>query len=313
MKRFNKILFVADGTKGERAALAKTIRMAIDIKARVSVIDVVDEASEMFPISAGTVDLKSLQREMLKVRKEELAKLVKAAKPRSSKANFPVIVKEGKDFVEIIREVQKNGFDLVVKASGKSHISGVLFSSLDMSLVRKCPCPVLILKPRKKISHSKILASVDLRRKDNSAKNLDRTVMELASSLAELEKGNLHILHAWHVAFEKRLKNRHGVQAAYKSVDAMVREMRKVEKTHLDELAAEYALTQTDTHLIKGEPATVIPRFVKSHRIDLVVMGTVGRSGITGFFMGNTAEKVLNNINCSVLAIKPAGWKSPIK
>jgi len=40
-------------------------------------------------------------------------------------------------------------------------------------------------------------------------------------------------------------------------------------------------------------------------------MGTVGRSGIKGFFMGNTAEKILNNINCSVLAIKPHGWKTP--
>lgn len=51
---------------------------------------------------------------------------------------------------------------------------------------------------------------------------------------------------------------------------------------------------------------------MKSKRIDLVVMGTVGRRGIKGFFMGNTAEKVLNNINCSVLAIKPKGWKTSV-
>lgn len=124
---------------------------------------------------------------------------------------------------------------------------------------------------------------------------------------------HLHVLHAWHVAAEKRLRNRKGVQAAYKSLSTMLRDMRKVEKAHLDVLATEYTIDSTDTHLIKGEPENVIPRFVKSKRIDLVVMGTVGRSGIKGFFMGNTAEKILNNINCSVLAIKPSGWKTPVK
>ena len=51
----------------------------------------------------------------------------------------------------------------------------------------------------------------------------------------------------------------------------MLRDMRKLEKAHLEELSNEFALTKSDTHLIKGDPAVVIPRFVKSHRIDLVV------------------------------------------
>jgi nucleotide-binding universal stress UspA family protein len=311
MNRFKKILFVADGSKGEKAALSKTIQLARDIKARVNVIDVV-EMAETFAISDVALDMIRLQREMVKARKEELQALVKSALPRTAKLNIPAVVKEGKDYIKIIQVVKNDGFDLVVKASGKPHLTGMLFSTLDMNLVRKCPCPVLILKPGKKISHSRILASVDLRLKDQTQKNMDRTIMELASSLAQLEKGELHVLHSWNVAFEKRLKNRHVVQAAYKSLETMLREMRKVEKAHLDELAGEYALTRSETHLIKGDPADVIPRFVKNKRIDLVVMGTVGRSGIKGFFMGNTAEKVLNNINCSVLAIKPHGWKTPV-
>ncbi len=312
MNRFNKILFVADGTAGEKTALTKTLQLARDIKAKVSVIDVV-EAAENFAITDVAMDMISLQRQLLKIRKEELVALAKSAKPRGSTISIPVIIGEGKDFIEIVRTVEKEGFDLVVKASGKPHVTGMLFSTLDMNLVRKCPCPVLILKPRKKISHSKILASVDLRVKDKTDRNMDRTILELAASLASMEKGKLHVLHAWHVAAEKRLKNRKGVQAAYKSLSTMLRDMRKVEKTHLEELAGEYAVGSADTHLIKGEPENVIPRFVRSKRIDLVVMGTVGRSGIKGFFMGNTAEKILNNINCSVLAIKPAGWKTPVK
>jgi len=154
------------------------------------------EPAENFAITDVAVDMINLQKELVKIRKEELVALAKSAKPRGSKMIIPAIISEGKDFIKIIRVVQKEGFELEVKASGKPHLTGMLFSTLDMNLVRKCPCPVLIMKPRKKISHSKILASVDLRVKDKTDRNMDRTIMELASSLASLEKGHLYVLHA---------------------------------------------------------------------------------------------------------------------
>ena len=56
-----------------------------------------------------------------------------------------------------------------------------------------------------------------------------------------------------------------------------------------------------------------IAKFVKNKEIDLLVMGSVARSGVPGFFVGNTAEKIINHVGCSVLVLKPGGWKSPIK
>jgi nucleotide-binding universal stress UspA family protein len=41
-------------------------------------------------------------------------------------------------------------------------------------------------------------------------------------------------------------------------------------------------------------------------------MGTVARTGVRGFIMGNTAETVLEQIDCSVLAIKPQGFVTPV-
>jgi len=46
---------------------------------------------------------------------------------------------------------------------------------------------------------------------------------------------------------------------------------------------------------------------------DLVVMGTVARTGISGLIIGNTAEAILDQLTCSVLAIKPPGVKTPVK
>jgi nucleotide-binding universal stress UspA family protein len=65
-------------------------------------------------------------------------------------------------------------------------------------------------------------------------------------------------------------------------------------------------------HLIKGTAKAAIPKKARELDVDLIVMGTVARSGIPGFFMGNTAESILNQIDCSVLAIKPPGFESPV-
>ena len=63
---------------------------------------------------------------------------------------------------------------------------------------------------------------------------------------------------------------------------------------------------------MKGDPRRDIPAFAKEIKADLVVMGTVARTGLSGFFMGNTAETILNQLDCSVLAIKPPGFVTPV-
>ena len=64
---------------------------------------------------------------------------------------------------------------------------------------------------------------------------------------------------------------------------------------------------------IEGEPFEVLPAYAETHNIDLVVMGTVARTGLAGFVMGNTAERILSRLRGSVLAVKPAGFVSPVK
>ena len=70
--------------------------------------------------------------------------------------------------------------------------------------------------------------------------------------------------------------------------------------------------SRTHVHLLKGDAGSQIPGLVVKESIELLVMGTVARSGIPGFFMGNTAEKILNHVPCSVLAVKPDGFVSPV-
>jgi nucleotide-binding universal stress UspA family protein len=65
-------------------------------------------------------------------------------------------------------------------------------------------------------------------------------------------------------------------------------------------------------HIVHQRASQAIIDTVRSEGIDLLVMGTVGRTGIPGFLIGNTAERVLGEVECSVLARKPNGFVSPV-
>jgi nucleotide-binding universal stress UspA family protein len=64
--------------------------------------------------------------------------------------------------------------------------------------------------------------------------------------------------------------------------------------------------------LLEGDPADEIVRFCRDASIDLVVLGTHGRTGVERLLMGSVAEKVLRDAPCSVLVVKlPKGAPAP--
>jgi hypothetical protein len=63
--------------------------------------------------------------------------------------------------------------------------------------------------------------------------------------------------------------------------------------------------------VLKGDAEALIPALAKRKGIELIVMGTVCRTGIAGFIVGNTAENILQQVDCSVLTVKPEGFVSP--
>ena len=73
-----------------------------------------------------------------------------------------------------------------------------------------------------------------------------------------------------------------------------------------------YDAVKPKTHVSKGMAGKIIPTFARKLKIDLIVMGTVARTGIPGVFIGNTAESVLSQIDCSVLAVKPPEFVTPV-
>jgi universal stress protein E len=223
-------------------------------------------------------------------------------------------VLHGTQFVEIIREVLRNGHDLVmIAAEDYRGLKNMLFGSTTMHLMRKCPCPVWVMKPDqpKQISH--ILAAVDPTPPDEERNALNIKIMDLATSLAHREHCKLLIIHTWTFSLESHVRSgRVGVPNSV--LDEWLRGIRDTHKYSLEELLRRYDLKnlQHQVYLLKGEADRLIPKLVKAKEVELIVMGTVARTGFDGLFIGSTAAKVLRQVDCSVLTVKPDGFKTPV-
>lgn len=184
------------------------------------------------------------------------------------------------------------------------------FGTVDMELLRKCPCPVFLVRHGGGGPHPRIVAAVNASTEETSERALNVKIVEMGLRIAELEGGVPMLLQAW-VPFAERMVRSHSSDDAFA---AYVENVRQRTAGDLRLLAQSFGgrLSGAQTVHRRGEAETVIPEFVVAQGIDLVVMGTVARGGIAGLLIGNTAERVLRQLPCSVLAVKPDGFVCPV-
>jgi len=308
INQFKKVLFFADGAKGEKAALTRALELAVNNSGQLVVIDVVAEVSTNdLRLQSSMKELQnSLVRDRTLALDELIARLPKVGGKRIS---IKRLVVPGKDYIEVIRAVVRDKFDVVIKAANpKSALTSALFGNNDIRLLHQCPCPVIVLKPTRRKKFRQILAAVDPVTENKESIELNRSIMDSAISLADVEKAGLQVLHVWDLPLEDSAARAHKDK-----LKELSKSLKEDTQRKLDNLVDDYSHPRLFDHLLKGKPHKVIPDFVSKNNIDILVMGTVARSGIPGFIVGNTAEKILNQVDCSVMALKPKKWKSPIK
>ena len=322
MQRFNNILCVVAPDVERDNTLEHAVTLANNNQARLTVVEIVDEIppnTKLLERVLSPVDLQAMMIEEHRQRLEEMVKLW------NENVEIQIKVLSGLSFLEIIREVLRSGHDMVIKTAESSGPLERVFGSDDMHLLRKCPCPVWLFKPQSPKTYRCIMAAVDVDdsyppEELNTRHLLNLQVLEMASSLAVSEFTELHIVHVWHAILESTMRGAF-INRPEEEVVAYVEDERQQHQQNLNILVDEAIgnLEQNTLehinphlHLLKGSPRSEIPVLAEEIKADLVVMGTVARTGISGLFMGNTAETILNQLNCSVLAIKPPGFITPV-
>jgi nucleotide-binding universal stress UspA family protein len=318
MKRFKNLVYLAENDVPQEAAMARAVSLATNNQARLSVIDVVRELPAAPEAPRGVPDATELTSARIEARRAELEALVA---PHRDQVEIQVDVLVGRKYLEAIRRVLGAGHDLLVKPAEDPGWADRLLGSEDMHLLRKCPCPVWLLKPDEKPDYGCILAAVDLEPdvEDPEEQALNRLILELASSLALSDFAQLHVIHVWDApeaaffaswsddpdATEARFTEGKGARHG-----AALRGLLEGLRGHVGEEA--YAYLAPQIHMPRGLAKKEIPALAERLGADLMVMGTVARAGIAGLIMGNTAESILHDVHCSILAVKPPGFVSPV-
>jgi len=322
MRRFKNILCVVEPGEACKPALARAVTLAENNQASLTVVDVVEHVTAGIGMPEGGPISADLQAAMVSAHAQGLETLID---PYSKRIGIQTKVLIGTPFLEITREVLRNGHDLLIKIPETQVWLDRLFGSDDMHLLRKCPCPVWLIKPQAPKSYRCILAAVDVDdtyppAELESMRALNRQILGMAGSLALSDFATLHIVHAWEAIGESAMRCS-VMGTPEEEITAYVEQVRQQRQGSLDALVREAGSTlgqdtldylKIRTHLVKGWARKEIPALAKQIEADLVVMGTVVRTGVPGFFMGNTAETILNQIDCSVLAIKPPGFLTPV-
>lgn len=314
MKRFKNILVVCDDSDARDKALDRAAWVAKSNGASVTLVDVVaaqpGELARIFSSVPGGGS-RDIEEQILDVHRARLEAL--ASRVASHGVAVRTIVEQGTPFLQVIRRVLRDGADLVIKGA-LTRGGTQRFGSDDLHLMRKAPCPVWILQPGTSARSSRILAAVDPDPADATRDSLAHTVMQLATSLAQQDDARLDVIHSWRVEEEGTL--RHGrVRVPEHDIRAILGREAALSAARFDALLADYEDPdgRIHTHHVKGPPEAVIPAHVDEQGIDTIVMGTVGRTGIRGLIIGNTAEAILNSVDCSVLSVKPVGFVSPVQ
>lgn len=214
------------------------------------------------------------------------------------------ILVHGHGWFEIIRQVQQHRHDLVVVGTHDPRgLKRLLLGSTARAVLRKCPCPVWVSKPGSESFPRQVLIASDL-------SPLSDEVVRVGLGLGHLAGAQTHVLDVIEFPLDRLWSPISGDSVTRKYHARVRAEAETALHAQVERgLGAEPEPTIT-IHVVDGDGVAdyAIVKFIDDHHIDLLVLGTVARHGLTGFLLGNTAERLLPELPCSVLAIKPADF-----
>jgi len=309
MSIYSKILVVADINHDEQPALARAVQLAEKSRSRSSVtffLSIYDFSYDMTSmLSAEERD--AMRRGVIHQREQWMRKVAEPYINNSFDFNV-VVVWHNRPYEAIIAEVFSNSHDILIKGTRKHDVlESVIFTPTDWHLLRKCPCPVLLVKNAYWPEDANVIASVHVGSENDTHLDLNDRMVEQLQNIADRFGATPYLVNAYPVTPANiTIELPEFDPATY--TDAV----RGHHLTSMKALRQKHGIAEEQTIVEQGLPEDVIPEAAEKLNAAMVILGTTGRTGLSAVFIGNTAEHVIDKINCDVLALKPAGYISPL-
>lgn len=297
----NRILVFTPPEDQSRRAIELASELALETGASLTLLRVLEETAG-WPSLQGSMQAEQRMRDLLvETSERELEALADLVREKTDRrVEVSTEVSWGVPWEVVIELVQAQHFDLVVKpARGTSNVGRVFFGTTALHLFRRCPCPVWVVGNDGRLPR-RMLVAIDPTL-DRTRRNMASRLLEWSDRVRGLANADLHVASAWHAPGAEILKDK----IDREDWDRYVRDCRERAETSLETLLHDSAGGRVldQTHLIEGHARDVIPEFAESGDFDLLVVGAVGRTGVAGELLGETAESIVRAVQCSVLVV----------
>ena len=312
MKSIKRILAVADPTTKDQFAVDRATWLAkqtgADLELVVCYYNEYLSGDRLF-------DSPSLQKARDEVIQHQLEHLDSIAKPIRAQG-ITVTTTSLWDhplYEGIVRQAVSSNVDIVIKDTHHHDaVTRAFLSNTDWSLIRSCPMPLWLVKPREISTQPKFVAAIDPMNQHDKPAALDDEILHLAKGLADSLGGEVHAFHA----YDPRIAVATATANAYIPVslpfDEIEQQMHEDHKKRFDEITEFHKIEESRAHLKSGLTHEELPTLADNIAADVVVMGAVARNRWKRLFIGATAERTLEHLPCDLLIVKPDWFKSPV-
>ena len=307
MEKYQNILVIIDPTTHEQKALRRAIELAAHTKAVITAfVSIFDFSYEMTTMLSSD-EREVMRKSVINDREIWLEDVIGGMQTHDITIKNKVIW-HNRPFEAIIEQVINEKHEIVIKGTHQhDKLKSVIFTPTDWHLLRKCPSPVLLVKDHQWPENGNILAALNVGSDESEHQSLNHKITEEAVNLSKIIHANVHLVNSFpgtpvNITIEIPEFN----SSQYN--DSMLQH----HKDAMTEHAAKFDIKPENTMVEEGLPEDVIDRVSRRLDAELVILGTIGRTGLSAALIGNTAEHVIDRLNCDVLALKPEGYVSPL-
>lgn len=304
---------VAEPDAVEPSAMSKVARLVSAIDAQLELFHCAYDSDIAPPARFGSRALEQVIRELVEQRHRQLD--ATAQRLRALGVTVRATVRwDYPPYEGIVRQVLRHKPNLLIaQSTRRGRTARLLLTQTDYKLIEACPCPLLLIKTSRPYSDACIIAAVDPAHAHDKPAALDDAILEAASAVSGGLGAILHVYHArtpWpDVVAESAEIRRTAPEAMRAEIRAAY--SRQSEAAVL-ELARRRSVPKERVHIEEGDTSESLPRFANGVSADIVAMGAVSRSRARRAFIGHTAERVLDALDCDVLVAKPPDFRCPV-
>ncbi len=308
MTSIKKILVDLDPTREEQPALDRGIYLAKQYGASVTLFLAAYNRSLVSNIFFDSEQLDAAKQGYLNSKKRWMETYLESAIQEDVEADIDIVW--AKPVYEAINKKAED-YDLIIKSTHHHPtINKIFFTPNDWQLLKTCTKPLILAKSESRNRYTNIMAAIDPSNRHHHAKELDPNILRTTREIASSTDAIAHAVHCYDpIAYQLWTDIGIGMGAGMgpadftmgqDNYDQYIDQLKKVNEEQFTAAIDEVNFPKEHLHLEEGYPESILPSLVKDYAIDLLVMGTSYHSGL----IGSTIEKILDDVNCDVMAVR---------